>query len=195
MKPVALVLSILFALTCACTPETDPRADRPAPNAPSPSPSPTLNARDAARIEIYAEVIRRLVLKDHTFGGGKSPFDSVYVVSGAVRKAENPRRGGLFGPAAHPFSTDVVEELEEELRDLPPVRFIGDGERLLGGRQGVKGNGVIITLGPIDRDNKGVQVGTGLYCGGLCGQWLTYVLRERDDRWRITGTTGPYIIS
>jgi hypothetical protein len=195
MKPVAVALSFVVLLTSACTPETDPRTDRPAVRSVAPTPSASPRARDTARTQIYAQVIRRLVLEDHTFGGGKSPFESVFVVNGALRDANDPRAGDLLGPAGKPFPPGVVEEIEGELGDLPPVRFIVDGERALG-RQGlVKGNGVIITLGPIDRNGRRVEVGTGLWCGGKCGQWLTYVLRNRGGRWRITGTTGPYIIS
>jgi hypothetical protein len=54
---------------------------------------------------------------------------------------------------------------------------------------------VIITLGPIARRKGRVHVANGLWCGGVCGQWLTYVLREFEGQWSITGTTGPYAIS
>jgi hypothetical protein len=60
---------------------------------------------------------------------------------------------------------------------------------------GVKNDGVIISLGPIERKKGRVHVATGLWCNSTCGQWLTYVLKQRDENWRITGTTGPYAIS
>jgi hypothetical protein len=60
---------------------------------------------------------------------------------------------------------------------------------------GVKKGDVIITLGPIERKKGRVHVANGLWCGRVCGHWLTYVLREFEGRWSITGTTGLVSIS
>ncbi|MFN2593580.1 MAG: hypothetical protein ABR579_01675, partial [Actinomycetota bacterium] len=60
---------------------------------------------------------------------------------------------------------------------------------------GVKNSGVVISLGPIRRRSEQVLVPNTLWCNGLCGQWLTYVLANRNGHWRITGTTGPAAIS
>jgi hypothetical protein len=151
----------------------------------------------AAEIEIYSAVIRRLVTKDHTFGGGPLPFNHVYVVNGAISDAGDPL-GNHFGPPKEPFPSELVHDIEQRLQDLPPVRFVSDANDLRRGQEGaggVKNNGVIITLSPIQQKDGKVHVSNGLWCGGTCGQWLTYVLVEDGARWKITGTTGPYGIS
>jgi hypothetical protein len=143
---------------------------------------------------IYSAVIRRLVTKDHTFGQGESPFGHVYVVDGVVPKAGRVNQSFTAEPE-EPFSDDLKRGIREELLDLPPIVFVPDRESALGGAGSVLNDGVIITLGPIQPSGNRVKVENNLWCGGLCGQWLTYVVERQDDRWRITGTVGPYAIS
>ncbi|MDQ3985504.1 MAG: hypothetical protein M3280_03295 [Actinomycetota bacterium] len=188
--PTLLVASII-ASGCA--------DNRPLPAGPPPPSTPTESPADevATKVDIYSAVIRRLVTKDHTFGGGPSPFKFIYIVNGPISDAGDPL-GDHFGPAPDPFSSDVIEGIDDQLRSLPPIRFIMDGDDVRLGRQGiagVKNNGVIISLGHIERKKGRVHVSNGLWCGGTCGQWLTYVLEQRGDTWKITGTTGPHAIS
>lgn len=146
--------------------------------------------------EIYATVIQRLVTRDHTFGRASSPFEFVYVVDGVVPLGE--RAPSPLGPAVEDFPASTKARMAEILDELPPLEFIQDPESVrLGpeGAGGVKNDGVIISLGPIEWVRGEIQVATGLWCGGLCGQWLTYVLAEEEDGWVITGTTGPIAIS
>jgi hypothetical protein len=78
------------------------------------------------------------------------------------------------------------------------VTFVVDGNDVRRGRQGmggVKDNGVIISLGPIEPKKDRIHVFNSLWCGGLCEQWLTYVLAKDGRHWRITGTTGTSAIS
>jgi hypothetical protein len=194
MRTNALVLSAVVILATACTSERSDHSGRPSPPANTRTPDEEM----VARVQIYAAVIRRLVTRDHTFGRGTSPFKYVYVVNGAFGDAGDPLSGDLFGPAPMPFSSVISEGIEEQLQDLPPIRFVIDGNRLRRGNEGmggVKNDGVIISLGTIERKKNRVHVSNGLWCGGLCGQWLTYVLRRSEGRWKITGTTGPYAIS
>ncbi len=138
----------------------------------------------------------RLVTKDHTFGSALSPFKYVYVVDGPIRGAGQVRTG--LRPAARPFPDAVKRAVEDRLDDLPPLEFIPDPDSVRLGKMrmgGVKNDGVIISLGPIKQVQEELQVPTGLWCGGTCGQWLTYVLSKHEEHWRITGTTGPYAIS
>ena len=184
---------VLVVVVGACT-ESQPAA----PVAPPPRPETKPDDGVARRIEIYSAVIRRLVTRDHTFGSGPSPFQRVYVLDGVISDASDPMAANLLGPAARPFPPPLVSGIRERLRRLPPLRFVNNAKRVRRGKPlyGVKNDGVIISLGRIEvtRPHR-VQVSNSLWCGGLCGQWLTYVLREEDGRWRITGTTGPVAIS
>jgi hypothetical protein len=181
----AFVSVVTALLLSACTGQERGPSAGPTP---SPSSEPPLAAL------VYTAVIRQLVTVDHTFGGGASPFDHVYVVEGPLGAADRPR----LRPARRPFPEEVKRAIVEGLDDLPPVEFIADPDAVRLGRDGlhgVKDNGVIISLGPIEPSGRGVHVATGLWCGGLCGQWLTYVVVESDEGWRIRGTTGPVAIS
>jgi hypothetical protein len=197
MKRMLLVLLAAAIGAGACT-DDPPRSVTPRP-VPGPSArTPATAPRTAAEIEIYSAVIRRLILRDHTFGGGPSPFEVVYVVNGAIEGAGRPLRD-LFGPAPRPFAQEVVNGIRQRLRDeLPPMRFVRDGESALRRHHrpgGVRNDGVIISLGSIRRKRGRVHVPNTLWCGGLCAQWLTYVLSERTGDWRVVGITGPIAVS
>ena len=155
-----------------------------------------MSPADRRSIEIYAAVFRRLVLRDHTFGGGKSPFDRVYILDGVVVNGASSRK---MWKIAEPFSTGVRRGLLAEFRGLPPVTFISGAEaRRIGEKRLDASDGklrVILSVGRIEGDGSRVEVSNSLLCGGLCGQWMTYVLESADGRWRITGTTGPMAIS
>ena len=193
MRRLAFALTAVMIVANACTGAPGGQAERPSPRAET----ETVDKQTAAEIEIYAAVIRRLVTKDHTFGTGPSPFEYIYVVNGPIEDAGDPL-GDHFGPASEPFPKNVVDGIEQELRDLSPVRFITDGREARRGKHGMGGvtnDGVIISLGPIERNKGRISIGNGLWCGGTCGQRLTYVLTQQDGKWKITGTTGPYAIS
>lgn len=193
MKSMLLTLLVVTMLGIGC-------ANQPAARSttrPTSATRRTPTSEAKAQIRIYSAVIRRLVTKDHTFGRGLSPFNYVYVVNGSIKDAGDPL-GDHFGPASKPFPSKVVDGIKKKLQDLPPLRFIIDANDLRLGKEGmggVKNDGVIISLGPIEQKKGRVHVSNGLWCGGTCGQWLTYVLAEDEGRWKITGTTGPYAIS
>lgn len=192
MRSSLVILCVLVMLAPGCTDDSPERAAGPPPPRPSDTPS-----GNKEQIEIYSTVIRRLVTKDHTFGGGPSPFKYVYVVNGAIRDAGDAR-GNHFGPAPQPFPSAVVDGIQQELVDLPPVEFVTAADDLRRGKQGmggVKNDGVIISLGSIEHEDDELHVGNGLWCGGTCGQWLTYVLEAKQGEWKVTGTTGTTAIS
>lgn len=147
-------------------------------------------------VEIYAVVVRRLVTKDHTFGDAPSPFKHVYILDGAVRNASDPTTAD--SKPQEPFSEGIKRGLRDKLADLPRIAFISDPDVVRVDDQGigeVKNEGVIITLGPIVGDGNNVEVPNALWCGSLCGQWLTYVVEHQGGDWEISGTTGPTAIS
>jgi hypothetical protein len=155
------------------------------------------NQPDAERAAaVYAAVIRRLMTKDHTFGGGEAPFDRIFVVDGAVKRAGNP--AGLPAAAVERFDPDVRAAIERRLTDLPPLEFVSDPDSVIVGRKRcahVKGNGVLMTLGPISGGSARVTVPNGMFFACLGGQWLTYVLKGEGGHWRVVGTKGATVIS
>jgi len=145
--------------------------------------------------EIYSAVVRQLVEEDHTFGEGPSPFERIFIVDGAVQQANDP---GLPREPPRSFWPEVRAGILEELADLPPVEFLTDPDSVIVGEKQcahVKGNGVLITLGPISGGKDSVTVPNTLFFACLGGQWLTYKLEQAGASWQVAGTKGPYAIS
>jgi hypothetical protein len=161
--------------------------------------APEWPQRDAL---IYAAVVRQLVTKDHTFGGGDPGFKVVYIVDGVVEGAEDSMKTLDELDPKRPFGHDLKDGVRflSAAADLPDVEFVPERDAVVVGAGSagpghVKNEGVLITLGPIEGSGKRVEVGNSLWINGLAGQWLTYVLELQDDVWRITGTTGTVAIS
>jgi hypothetical protein len=53
----------------------------------------------------------------------------------------------------------------------------------------------IVTVGSIEHRADHSLVGMSLWCGGLCGIWLTYRLLNGPEGWTVTGTEGPIAVS
>ena len=151
---------------------------------PTTQPAPPKADRSA---EIYAAVVKQLVTKDHTFGSAESPFDHVYVIDGAVNDAGERTP---FGPGVH-------EEIARSLGELP-VEFVRDADSVIENADScaeVKGEGVLITLHPIDGDGDRVEVANELFFACLGAQGLTYIVKHVDGQWQVTGTTGPISVA
>lgn len=187
---VRRLLIALLASLVGCGSSADPRAEQQQDH-----------ERSAA---IYAAVIRQLVTKDHTFGGGDPGFRTVYVIDGPVRPAANS--GAQIDALAPdgPFPADVKAGLERRLTDLPPLEFVADRESVVVPDPKVptdppftkvRDGGVLITLGPIPDGGDRVEVGANLWISALAGIWLTYVVERTESGWEVTGTTGPAAIS
>lgn len=189
---MVLIVGLILGTACTAEEEKDEAAS------PSPSVAAATPGREAgARAQVYAAVIHELLTKDNTFGKGSSPFKAIYIVDGPIKGAGNPRVD-IFGPAPRSFPSAVMEGIRQLLPNLHQITFIGNANRVRRGPQGmigVKNDGVIIALGPIERRKGRVLVPNALWCGGLCAQWQTYVVREVDGQWKVTGTSGPLVIS
>jgi hypothetical protein len=186
-----------FPLGCAAL---DKGADTPAAVTDAPEPK-RREAEMRKASEIYAAVIRQLVVRDHTFGEAEPPFKVIYVLDGVVPGAANPDMPLDALNPERAFSLEIKEALTQRLRGLPRLVFVarraavvqGGGDATDPGR--VINRGVLVTLGPIVGRGNRVEVEASLWLNGLAGQWLTYVVQNADDEWRVTGTTGPISVS
>jgi hypothetical protein len=196
VKRVALALALLLVpLGCGGS------AGEPGPtNAEGGSRAESSAGSGPRTAAIYASVIRQLVTKDHTFGGGDPGFKVIYVMDGVIDGAGD-LDGHVAESAKEPFSPTIKAELKRALSDLPPVEFVATRDAVVIGTKAgaapghVRNGGVLISLGPIAGGGTKVEVGNSLWISGLAGQWLTYVLESRDEAWRVVGTTGPVAIS
>jgi hypothetical protein len=148
-------------------------------------------------VAVYASVIRRLITKDHTFGGSNPGFKEIYVMDGPVRGAGDPDSPWDALRPETPFNAAVKEGLRNQLADLPPLTFVQDRDSVVTGAEPghVINDGVLLTLGPIVPAGDDLKVPNSLWISGVAGQWLTYVLEQGDTGWTIIGTDGPVAIS
>jgi hypothetical protein len=179
MRRIALLLIWLAMVASACGGAPAPVGDNDAAD------------RTSA---IYAAVVRQLVTEDHTFGSGTSPFKRVFIVDGVVDNAANPTSRPR---ASKPFDAALEDAIAERLAGLPPVEFVKDPGSVLVGQERcqVRGDGALISLGPIEGDHGRATVPNGLYFACLGGQWSTYVVERVDGQWTVQGTTNGRAIA
>jgi hypothetical protein len=193
------LLALLLALSTIVSGCSGERASRPESGSRPENARPSGKAQgDQRKASIYAAVIRRLVTKDHTFGGEPSPFERVFVIDGVVERAADPS-AGAHQIALKPFGAGTKKGMARDLTDLRPLHFVSDPQSVIVETKGcarVKGRGVLISLGPISSGTaETVTVANGLFFACLGGQWLTYVLKPVAGGWRVVATTGPVAIS
>jgi hypothetical protein len=197
VKRLALAL-ILILVPLGCGSE----ANEPVSTSPGSQPEGTGSAGLLPReTSVYAAVIRQLVTKDHTFGGGDPGFEVVYVMDGVVAGAGKIDGNVDESDPAQPFGDEVKDGLLGALEDLPPIEFVSERSAVVVGTNSgkapgyVKNSGVLISLGPIEGSATKAEVGNSLWISGLAGQWQTYVLEAQEGAWKVSGTTGPVAIS
>jgi len=150
------------------------------------------SAADDRAAAIYTAVVRQLILKDNTFGAGAAPFDRIYVVDGVV---QGNRPGLPRDP--QPFDRDVKTRLAKALPDLP-LEFVRDPDSVVVRKDQcaqVRGNGALVSLGPISNGTDTVKVWTGLFFSCLGARSGTYLVHAQDGEWRVKRTIGPVAIA
>ena len=144
--------------------------------------------------QMLAAAISQLISKDHTFGQGPPPFTE-YLIQANL----DPFAGHVTGagqPATRALTDAERTAIEAAVAGFGPMRWIEDpDEWRTDGLQPVIERSAILGIGePSIGDGTGL-VPVSLWCGGLCGTWLTYRLDLVDGAWSVTGTEGPIAIS
>src|SRR5215510_13954450 len=93
--------------------------------APTPASDPNATARDG---EIYAAVVRRLVVGDNTFEPG-TKFGRVYIVDSVVKNANLPET--ISDRKRRPLTPELRAEIARRLADLGTVQFVESRESVL----------------------------------------------------------------
>lgn len=144
--------------------------------------------------EVMAAAVTRLITHDHTFGQGPHRF-AEYLIQDHV----DPAAGAPDAPATSPGRPLTAGErtaIAGVVAPLGPYRFIADAAawRTKDLQPRIPGS-VILGVGEPAIEGDGARAPVSLWCGGLCGTWLTYRVARSDDGWRVTGTEGPVAIS
>lgn len=143
--------------------------------------------------ELMAAALLQVVTVDHTFGQTPPPF-SDYLVQSSLDPAAGS--GVDSTTSIRPLTEAERAAIEEALSALGSVQFIDDPDewRTSDLRPTVEG-GVILGVGPPDIDGDTALVPVSMWCGGLCGTWLTYRIERSADAWTVTGIEGPIVVS
>jgi hypothetical protein len=210
MRPVRTIVTVLFAATIAITGCTHPRADQPAPPPPVPNPShlPTLpthrtdptpddpspdDPTSADRHALIYTAVLRHYLTSGDAGYGDTRFPHIFALdhtaAGAGGTGQHVAGGG-------PIPRAVQRSIIQALTDVGPLSFVGSGDAVIQDPRGcahVRGDGILITLGPVDGGGDQVQVGLNGFRACLGANSLTYLVERTGRGWVVSGITalGP----
>lgn len=136
-----------------------------------------------ARADLLAAALQRLITVDNSFGG-RVVFDDFRV-------------GAFLGrDPAQPLTAPDRDAIAAALSEYGRVRFIADPSAEARALFDETPPGVAVLS--IDRllmlDDR-AEIELSLWCGSLCGVYLTYEAAPTDAGWDILGTTGPIAVS
>jgi hypothetical protein len=190
--PVVMERQVAIAVPPAPLP-TDTPAPTDTPQV-TPVPPPILVQEESTAI--YAAVARQLYTVDHTFGDQPPNFPVIYLV-----RITDDNVGDPDAPESEP--QELPEALQKAivagLEDLP-AEFIwvdsADEVPRDNKTHAVLDGGAIITLGNIHLQEDGsALVSAQLYFSMLGATGKTYILKQADSTWQVTGDTGVQWIS
>jgi hypothetical protein len=144
--------------------------------------------------EVMAAALRQVATVDHTFGQGPPPFTRYLVQSSTDPGAGDGTGSG--SEQARPLTGTEQAAVGAALDDLGTVEFIDEPDewRTEDLTPAVEGS-VILGVGEPTIDGNSALVPVSLWCGGLCGTWLTYRVELTDGTWTVTGIEGPIAVS
>jgi hypothetical protein len=209
MRGVRTIVAVIFVATIAVTGCAHTNSDQPAPPPPTPDTThaprpPTLRTDptpddpkpvDPTPVDrqapIYAAVLRQyLTSGDHSFGDHR--FPQVFVLDHMVAGAGAP---GHEVPGGGPIPRAVQRAITHALTDVGPLTFVNSPDAVIEDHPcaHVRGDGILVTLGPVDGSGDRVQVGVNGFVACLGANSLTYLVERTGRGWAVSGITahGP----
>ncbi len=136
---------------------------------------------DQDRAELIAAAVRRLVTADSSIGA--SEFFREF-------------RVGRFTDDGAPLAPLALELIAASLSEFGTVQFIDDAAAETAALFGEEPSGVaVVAVDRVDLLDDRAEVELWLWCGSLCGVWLTYEAIPGAAGWEIVGTTGPIAVA
>ncbi len=175
---IGLILLAFSVVIAACGGEDTPGGDSSVSQTP----------------EMMAAALVELITEDHNFGDGPPPFTE-YLIQNRI----DPSAGNATAPANDPARelTDAEREaIEEAISPFGIVRWIDDPSDYSTPNLAptIEGAAILGVGEPLIEIDTGL-VPVSMWCGGVCGTWLTYRLDLVDDQWAVTGVEGPIAVS
>ncbi len=138
---------------------------------------------DPARAGLIAAAVKRLLTVDNSFGGS-DVFDDIRVA--AV----------IGSDPGQPLEGLDRKMIAAALSDLGAVRYVDNADAEIEAlfEESPAGVAVVSVEDVLVLDDR-AEVELRLWCGSLCGVFLTYEAVPDDSGWNIVGTTGPIAVS
>ncbi len=138
---------------------------------------------DPSRADLIAVAVKRLLTVDNGFGG-VDVFDDIRVADVIGSDPDQPLQG-----------LDL-ELIAATLSELGEVRFVDDADAEIEVlfEESPAGVAVVSVENILLLDDR-AEVELRLWCGSLCGVFLTYQAVPDDGGWNIVGTVGPIAMS
>ncbi len=138
---------------------------------------------DPSRADLIAVAVKRLLTVDNGFGG-VDVFDDIRVADVIGSDPDQPLQG-----------LDL-ELIAATLSELGEVRFVDDADAEIEVlfEESPAGVAVVSVENILLLDDR-AEVELRLWCGSLCGVFVTYEAVPDDGGWNIVGTTGPIAVS
>ena len=144
--------------------------------------------------EMMAAALVELITKDHHFGEGPPPFTE-YLIQNRIDLSAGNATASASGPARR--LTDAEREaVEQAVTEYGVVRWIDDPSDWVTPDlvPTIEGAAILGVGEPVIETDTGL-VPVSMWCGGVCGIWLTYRLDLVDAVWVVTDIEGPIAVS
>jgi hypothetical protein len=204
MRVVRTIVAVMVAATITVTGCTTapPYADQPAPPPPAPNPThaprtptPRTDPNDSTPVGrqalIYTAVLRQYLTSGDA-GYGDTRFPHIFMLDHTVVGAGAP---GHRAPEGGPIPRAVQRAITHALTDVGPLTFVDSPDAVIEGHPcaHVRGDGILVTLGPVDGSGDRVHVGINGFRACLGANSLTYLVERTGRGWAVSGITahGP----
>ncbi len=144
--------------------------------------------------EMMATALVELITEDHAFGDVPAPFTE-YLIQNRIDSSAGNGTAPVNDPGRE--LTDAEQEaIEVAIAEYGAVRWIDDPSewRTPDLVPTIEGAAILGVGEPVIEADTGL-VPVSMWCGGLCGTWLTYRLDVVDAAWVVTGIEGPIAVS
>lgn len=149
-------------------------------------PGVPLDVEDQDAAAILAAATTQLLTVDHSFGvDSPPPFSDVRVATAA---------GGTGGTPLAPLTLEMIASAVTDTG--ASIEFVDDSSTMIDELFESATPGVaVLTVGTLRLEDGRAEVDMQLWCGSLCGVYLTYEAVQTDGAWTITGPIGPIAVS
>jgi hypothetical protein len=193
MRPARIIATVVFAAAIALTGcSVHSKAAQPSPPQTAPNPIPVDRTQVDRQALIYAAVLRQYLTSGDAAIAADYRFRQNFVIDHAVAGA------GAADPGTagdEPIPPAARRAITHALTDVGPLTFVASGDEVIEPHScaNVRGDGILITLGPVEGTGDRVQVSVNGHMSCLGGNSLTYEVQQTSSGWRVSGITamGP----